>query len=130
MKPIINPLWVYFIDVLSSLKPILITLLILSGCLLVVFVIWYVLTCGGEYSNEEYLMQPFKKSAKVCLIISIISMIGIVVIPTKETMYTMMALEQVTPDNISAIGKTGENIIDYITDKIDQVVNGEEKNKG
>lgn len=127
MEPIINPWWIYFIDVLSSLKSTLITLLILSGCLLVIFMIWYALTSGGEYSNEEHLIQPFKKFAKVCFIVGVISTIGVVVIPTKETMYTMMALEQVTPDNISAIGKTGENIIDYITDKIDQVVNGEEK---
>lgn len=127
MKPIINPLWVYFIDVLSNLEPILITLLTIPGGVLLIYVIWYFMTSGGKYSDEEHMIQPFKKSAKVCVIVSVISIIAIVIIPTKETIYTMMALEQITPDNISAVGKTGENIIDYIADKIDQVVSEEEK---
>ena len=59
----------------------------------------------------------------------VVSIIGSTTIPSKETMYTMVTLEQVTPDNISVIGKTGENIIDYITEKIDQVVNGENNEK-
>ncbi len=129
MEPIINPLWIYFINVLENVKPLLITLLVLTGGVLAVFMMWYLMTSGGRYSDEEQMIRPFKKTAKICLIVSIVSMIIIIFIPAKETMYTMMALEQMTPDNISTIGKTGENIVDYITDKIDQVVNGDKKEK-
>lgn len=46
-------------------------------------------------------------------------------------MYTMLVLENVTTDNIQAIGKTGKDVVDYITDQIDKVVNkdDEEENK-
>lgn len=44
-------------------------------------------------------------------------------------MYTMIVLDNVTTDNIQAIGKTGKDIIDYITDQIDKIVNDKEENK-
>lgn len=44
-------------------------------------------------------------------------------------MYTMIVLDNVTTDNIQAIGKTGKDVIDYITDQIDKVVNDKKENK-
>lgn len=44
-------------------------------------------------------------------------------------MYTMIVLDNVTTDNVQAIGKTGKDVIDYITDQIDKVVNDKEENK-
>ena len=44
-------------------------------------------------------------------------------------MYTMVVLENVTMDDIQAIGKTGKDVIDYITDQIDKVVNDKEEDK-
>ena len=44
-------------------------------------------------------------------------------------MYTMIVLDNVTTDNIQAIGKTSKDVIDYITDQIDKVVNDKEENK-
>lgn len=37
--------------------------------------------------------------------------------------YTMMTVNEITPDNIQTIGKTGKNVIDYIIDQIDKIVN-------
>lgn len=44
-------------------------------------------------------------------------------------MYTMIVLDNVTTDNIQAIGKTGKDVVDYITDQIDKIVNDKEENK-
>ena len=44
-------------------------------------------------------------------------------------MYTMIVLDNVTTDNIQAIGKTGKDIIDYITDQINKIVNDKEEDK-
>ena len=41
----------------------------------------------------------------------------------------MLVLDNVTTDNIQAIGKTGKDVVDYITDQIDKVVNDKEENK-
>ena len=35
--------------------------------------------------------------------------------PNTETIYTMAAVNEITPDNIQTIGKTGKNVVDYIT---------------
>ena len=41
----------------------------------------------------------------------------------------MMVANEITSDNIQAIGKTGKDVFDYITDQIDKVVNDKEENK-
>lgn len=48
-------------------------------------------------------------------------------VPDKETVYTTIVLDQLTEDNISTIGKTGKDVIDYVTDKI-EVILDKEKN--
>ena len=42
-------------------------------------------------------------------------------------MYTMIVLDNVTTDNIQAIGKTGKDMVDYIVDQIDKVVNEDDE---
>ena len=41
----------------------------------------------------------------------------------------MMVANEITSDNIQAIGKTGKDVVDYITDQIDKVVNDKEEDK-
>lgn len=50
-----------------------------------------------------------------------------IAIPSKDTMYTMLVLDNVTTDNIQTIGKTGKDVVDYITDQIDKVVNDKDE---
>jgi hypothetical protein len=39
----------------------------------------------------------------------------------------MLVLDNVTTDNIQTIGKTGKDVVDYITDQIDKVVNDKDE---
>ena len=39
----------------------------------------------------------------------------------------MLVLDNVTSDNIQAIGKTGKDVIDYIIDQIDKIVNDKDE---
>lgn len=39
----------------------------------------------------------------------------------------MIVLDNVTTDNIQAIGKTGKDVVDYITDQIDKIVNKDDE---
>lgn len=41
----------------------------------------------------------------------------------------MAIVNEITPDNIQTIGKTGKDVVDYITDQIDKVVNNKEEDK-
>ena len=38
----------------------------------------------------------------------------------------MAIVNEITPDNIQTIGKTGKDMVDYIVDQNDQVVNEDE----
>ena len=39
----------------------------------------------------------------------------------------MVIVNEITPDNIQTIGKTGKDVVDYITDQIDKVVNDKDE---
>lgn len=53
----------------------------------------------------------------------------LVITPSTETIYTMAVVNEITPDNIQAVGKTGKDVVDYITDQIDKVVNDKKENE-
>ena len=39
----------------------------------------------------------------------------------------MMVANEITSDNIQAVGKTGKDVVDYITDQIDKIVNKDDE---
>lgn len=39
----------------------------------------------------------------------------------------MMVANEITSDNIQAIGKTGKDVVDYITNQIDKIVNDKDE---
>lgn len=118
MKPIISPWMIYFASRVDSL-------MILAGCILVCCVI-AICIAFIEGDIEHGSVLTYKSFMKKCVIASIISAVVLVITPSTETIYTMMAANEITPDNIQAIGKTGKNVVDYITDQIDKVVNENE----
>ncbi|MGI8273056.1 hypothetical protein ACR0SW_01465 [Blautia wexlerae] len=121
MKPIISPWLIYFASRADSLK-------ILAGCILVCCIIAICIAyMEGDIDYGSVLTH--KSFMKKCAIVSVISAVALAVTPSAETIYTMAAVKEITPDNIQAIGKTGKDVIDYITDQIDKVVNDKEENK-
>mgnify|MGYP000872595161 FL=1 len=132
MKPIISPWLIYLIDLFNNLKGLLNVILILLGCVIVgILIIWFV--CFIDYKDEQddnVIIVCKKHLKKLIIWLGIIGLL-FTAIPSKDTMYTMLVLENVTTDNIQAIGKTGKDVVDYITDQIDKVVNkdDEEENK-
>ena len=119
MKPIINPWLIYFASRADSLK-------ILAGCILVCCIIAICIAyMEGDIDYGSVLTD--KSFMKKCAIVSVISAVALAVTPSAETIYTMAAVKEITPDNIQAIGKTGKDVVDYITDQIDKVVNNKDK---
>ena len=112
MKPIISPWLIYFAsraDALGTLFMI-VTFIAFGICLIGFF--------------DECLT---KNGFKLFISIGIISAILTILTPTTETVYTMMVANEITPDNIQTIGKTGKDVVDYITDQIDKVVNKDDE---
>ena len=113
MNPIIHPLWFYLFDVLTNLNTILLTI----GIVLAIFVIVFFI----ELSIEKSADIAFK-SLKKYIILTIVVFLLNSLIPSKETCYTMMAASMVTPNNINTVGQTAEEIVDYIVDSVDQLL--------
>lgn len=128
MKPIVNPWLIYLIDLFDNLKGLLTVALFLLGCAAVVLsIIWFF--DSMDYEQDYKSIVACKKNLKKSVIWLCVSGLLFTVIPSKDTMYTMIVLDNVTTDNIQAIGKTSKDVIDYITDQIDKVVNDKEENK-
>lgn len=121
MKPIVGPWTIYFASRADSLK-------ILAGCILICCIIAICIAfIEGDIDYGSVLTH--KSFMKKCAIVSVISAVTLVITPSTETIYTMAVVKEITPDNIQAIGKTGKDVIDYITDQIDKVINDKEENK-
>lgn len=128
MKPIISPWLIYLIDLFDNLKGLLTIALILLGCAIVgILIIWFV--CFIDYHDErdDNVIIVGKKRLKKLIIWLGISGLLFTAIPSKDTMYTMLVLENVTTENIKDIGKTGKDVVDYITDQIDKIMNEDDE---
>ena len=121
MKPIISPWTIYFASRVDSLK-------ILAGCILICCIIAICIAfIEGDIDYGSVLTH--KSFMKKCAIVSVISAVTLVITPSTETIYTMAVVNEITPDNIQAVGKTGKDVVDYITDQIDRVVNDKKENE-
>lgn len=121
MKPIISPWTIYFASRADSLK-------ILAGCILICCIIAICIAfIEGDIDYGSVLTH--KSFMKKCAIVFVISAVTLVITPSTETIYTMAVVNEITPDNIQAVGKTGKDVVDYITDQIDKVVNDKKENE-
>lgn len=80
-----------------------------------------------DYDQDDSIIVTCKKYLKKSIIWFVVSGLLFAVVPSKDTMYVMLTLDNVTTDNIQAIGKTGKDVVDYITDQIDKIVNKDDE---
>ena len=119
MKPIISPWLIYFASRVDYLK-------IFAGCILACCMV-AILTAFIAGDIEYGSVLTYKSFMQKCLIASIVSAVVLVITPSTETVYTMVVANEITPDNIQAIGKTGKDVVDYIIDQIDKIVNEDDE---
>lgn len=120
MKPIISPWLIYFAELADSIN---VTFLFVAFIAFIVTA--FVFIPYMDNKKDETLKQCLRKS----FIWFCISVAIVVITPSKDTVYTMLVLDNVTTENIQAIGKTGKDVVDYITDQVDKVVNDKEEDK-
>ena len=115
MKPIISPWLIYFASRADNLTTFF---GVIAG-------ICSIIAMGAFFAGLAGYDAPFKfrktisKSIIGCVVMTIIT----IMTPNTETIYTMAVVNEITPDNIQTIGKTGKDVVDYITDQIDKIVN-------
>lgn len=126
MNPIISPLWFYLIGIGAGIQVLLGvvggTIAIAAGVALMISAIEYY-----NYNHESSL-KIIKISKKYFMIGLMIGFFA-VLIPSKETCYQMIAATVVTPNNIEIVGETTTDIIDYIIESVDTLLEKEEEDK-
>lgn len=119
MKPIISPWLIYFASRADNLTTFFGVIAGICGSIAI----------GALFAGLAGYNEPFKfrktisKSIIGCVVMTIIT----IMTPNTETIYTMAVVNEITPDNIQTIGKTGKDVVDYITDQIDKVVNEDDE---
>ena len=108
MKPIISPWLIYFASRADNLTT------------------FFGMIAGICGYNEPF---KFRKTISKLIIGCVVMTIITIMTPSTETIYTMAVVNEITPDNIQTIGKTGKDVVDYITDQIDKIVNDKEEDK-
>ena len=116
MKPIINPWLFYLVDLLDGLK----TLCILAVPVLVIVIGYITLTIDDLGRGKEKELKSARRTRKIVIFFSILLIIVIPFIPSKETCYKMMVASQITDTNVQKAEDVIKNSVDYIFEKINE----------
>ena len=108
--PIVNPMYLYLIEVLHNLDAInQIVFIVLS--IIVLF-----LSC--MYVIDEYAREVIKENKSMVVLVFVAftaSLLVAVLVPTKDTMYKMLIASYVTTDNIQIVNDAIKgNLQDYL----------------
>lgn len=114
MKPIINPWIVYLAEKCDTIHLVFAILMILCFVTVAMWTIAYV-ERDAEIKPQKWLIALTILSASITILM-----------PEKDTVLTMATLSYVTEDNIKSVGKTAEDVVDYVVDAVDKIVNDKE----
>ena len=115
--PIISPWIFYLINVFDTLKQIGIIVVLVLGFVIVLSLCS--LFCNFEhYSDGKEAWEEYKWIKKF-IIGFIVSVLLVVFIPSKQTMYTMLVADNVTYENVEIATDTIKDGVDYIFEKLD-----------
>ena len=119
MNPIINPLWFYLIDTITSLKFVFLAMGIFIWVVLGVISISYLLWDLDDFI--DFWKDNRTKIIQTIVIATILTIVGCL-IPGIETAYKMLVASFITPDNIAAVGESVSSVVDYIINSVDKLI--------
>lgn len=119
-EPIISPWVFYWIETMSQIKDIANAV---TGVTMFISIIFLLLTLALEKEErEEHISEKiFKRIIKILAIVGVVSVIGFMFIPSKGTVYKMLAASYMTQENIENVGDRIDKIADRLVEKINQV---------
>lgn len=129
MKPIISPIWFYLVNLASKVGDFAMALIIggiiLAGILTLMIII---IETEGDFESEEERRRWYSCLKKIVITVIAVGVLYCVA-PSETTCYEMMAAQVVTPDNISTVGKTSEDIINYIVESVKEITDSDENSE-
>lgn len=117
---IINPIWFYLIDVLGTVEIVSIVVAFLSVAIILAFSIVYI----DAAADRRELSSLGRKLVKCIVSALVISLLMILIIPSKETMVEMMVAKYATYENASSAVDAVKNAADYIVDAVLKIKKG------
>ena len=126
---IINPFFVYLAGVSESLALAFIFVILAFFILAMVFNIYYLFSVEDlKHNNKtEEALKKIDKKRKKYTVCFFVSMIIVATVPSKDTIYAMIAFNALTEENVKKIGNTGKDVVDYVFDKIEEISKDQEK---
>lgn len=116
MTYIINPSWVYWLNVLNVIHITAAIVAVLSGIFCGGLIIALLFTYEDYVGTDTY--TKLQRVTKIFSIVFITTLLGAIFIPSSETMLTMKIAELATKENVSLTVQQLEEIVDYIIEAI------------
>lgn len=108
--PIINPMYLYLIEVLHNLDVINNLVFVVLGFIVLVAGVMYII---DDYARE--VINTNKSIVVLLLIAYTVSLLIAVLVPTKDVMYKMLIASYITTDNIQIVNEAiKSNLQDYL----------------
>ena len=119
MDYIINPAWVYWLNVFDGLKTFSIAFAILSFVTLVVIIICYLVEI--DYKSDARKLTIYKRWILLTFVFSIAFMLISIFVPNKQTMIEMQVASVATKTNAEWTVEQLKGVVDYIFERINSV---------
>lgn len=112
--PIISPWIFYLIGLVNNLFNLSIVVMVVCPFVIVCLLFF-------QYDEDDDVDTKIKtiKRIKLFTILLVISTISAVMLPNKETMYTMLVADSVTYENLDKASDVIHDGVDYIFEKLD-----------
>lgn len=121
MTYLINPLWIYLIDVLTNIDVFALIGTPVGVAAIIVFGVYFWLCMSDGYDDEDAEYKISKQGLKISIIITIVLILFMCVVPSEKTMYTMFVSSYVTEENLEIAGQSVTQMVDYIFEKVDEL---------
>lgn len=123
MEPIISPWLIYFasiVDHIGIAGVLFTTLLSIAFFILIGLYIYMNMEYGGEDQDTKIFRTWSIRSGIAALVFLLITIFT----PSRNTVIAMIAANAITPNAIEAAADVGKDVVDYLTESIEDLIDG------
>lgn len=106
MEPVINPMLIYLVSFCDNIRTI--SVFLCASTIVAAIVIFF---CGILADETDEDKDRYISAIRYSIILFLISLVFVVIVPSRETALTMLAAYYITPDNIQAVQG---NIVEFV----------------
>ena len=122
MEPIINPWLIYFASIIENISCVGVVFTCLFGIAFLFLIVFYIhAKIEYEEDQETKVLRSWSIRSGIATFISILITIFT---PSQNTVIAMIAANAITPNAIEAAADAGKNVIDYLTETIEDLIDG------